>query len=170
MNCFRIDWEGARRCADFERLLLAHTRIRLLSDLAKWTSYYVLILIPFAFVNLTMSLAVSVLGAASLPAYIYALLPTMTVVNILLLLMTVIPTVASVLSESKKSIWRMNPTMMQLQDLDKRELKLLRRQVRSQSPFGCKLGTFSFASVNTAYDVIVNSISNSILIVSVVRP
>ena len=168
MKLFRIDWEGTRRCADFERHLLELTRIRLLSDLANWTSYYLLILIPYAFVNLSMSLAASVLGATSLPAYVYALLPATSAVNILVL-MVLIPSAASVLSESKKSIMRMNQAMTQLQDLDKRKLQLLKRQVKSQRPFGCKLGMFSFASVNTACDVIVNSISNSILITSLMK-
>ena len=115
-----------------------------------------------------MSLAASVLGAASLPVYVYALLPSTSMVNVLLLVI-IIPTVASVLSESKKSIFRINQAMTQLQDSDKRKMQLLKRQVKSQRPFGCKLGMFSFASVNTAYDVVVNAISNSILIISLMR-
>ena len=115
-----------------------------------------------------MSLAASVLGAASLPAYVYAFLPTTSMVNIILL-MIIISTVASVLSESKKSKFRMNQAMPQLQDSDRGKMQLLKRQVKSQRPFGCKLGMFSFASVNTAHDVIVNAISNAVLIISLMR-
>ena len=105
------------------------------------------------------------MGADSLPTYIYALLPTTIIISIIIL-MTLVSQLASVYTESQNTALRMNKAVVRLTDSDRRMRQYLRRKIRAQRPFGCKLSIFSYISVDTIHLIITESISTSLLILS----
>ena len=122
----------------------------------------------FLDVNLSVSLAALVTGANSLPVHVYCLLPMTAVANLLFLLL-IYPALGSIHPESQASKFKMKKAIMHLKDLDRETYKLFKRKIRAQRCFGFRLGRFSFISINTAQDVITNSVSNALLIIELTR-
>lgn len=170
VHCSRLNWEGVRHCADFERLMVAYGNIRLLSDLANdfWQSGYALTIPSYPFVNLSVSLAALVIGAGLLPVHVYILLP-MTVVANLLFLLLFVPATGSTYPESQNSKFRMNRALMRLPDADRKKIQYFKRKIRAQRDFGFRVGPFAFISINTAQTVITESVSHSMVIISATK-
>ena len=146
--------------------MAAFVELRILSDLGNdFWSNHTLLLPTYMFLNLTVSLAASVKGASSLSFHVYAVLPTMAMANILFLTYFV-PVLGSIHPESQNSVKRINKALMRLEDADRRAIQILKRRTRALRPFGFRLGIFSFISLNTAQEIITNSISHSLLIIS----
>ena len=166
----RLNWKGSKRCADFHEKLMIFNQLRLLSDLGNgfWRFSFALLIPTYIFVNLTTSLAGAATGASSLPAYVYAFLPANTVSSVVYL-MYFVPVLASVHSNSKTSIANTNRALAKLEDLDRRSLNYFKRVIRAQRPFGFQMRWFSFISLNTAQDVITNSVSYSLVIISLTK-
>lgn len=164
---FRMDWIHCRLCSRFHDLVGNFNQVRLLCDAANcfWQSSFALLLPSFCFVNLTISLALTMSGSQSLPFYVYAFLPSTAICSIFLLVYFNTE-MASVYSGSQRAKQEMRQCVLGLLDADRISVRYLRRVVKAQRPFGSKLSIFSFMSVNTAQEVVSNAISYSLLVVS----
>lgn len=155
---------------DFYEHIETFVHIRLLCILGNclFQSHVSLFFPAFMFTSLSISLAALILAAASLPVHVYAFIPAWALCTISVLLVLG-PSFASVLTTSRMKIRRMKRARSQLVDADERTLRYTSRLIRCQCPFGFKLGTFCFISVNTAQEIISNSVSYCLLFVSLVN-
>lgn len=144
--------------------------IRLLSEVANdyWQHSFGLLLPSFMFFDLTYSMTVTIIGADSLQLHIYVFFPTVLVCATTLLVYLV-PVLAAVSADSKMVLGSMKKGQANLVDTEMVSLQYAKKIIKAQRPFGFKLGAFCFVSLGTGQDIMTNSISYALLIITLVR-
>lgn len=167
---FRISWGQIRWSADFYGNMKAYNRVRLLSiignDLWQWNM--ALIITVYLFVNLTLSLSASAIGAEALPTHVYAFLPTAALCSIMVLTGS-FPLLATIQNESQANISEMKKSLPKLLDADRGVLSHARKTISAQKPFGFQLGSYSFVSLATVQFILSESVSYSLLVINLTK-
>lgn len=155
---------------DLRESLESYVQIRLLSDMANsyWQHSIGLIVPTFMFVDITYSMTLTIIGADSLPFHIYVFFPAALLCSVMFLLYLV-PVLASVTTDSQTVLWEMTTSVPQLIDRDRTTLLYAKKMIRAQRVFGFKLSIFCFVSLGTAQDIITNSVSYALLIITLAK-
>ena len=164
---FRIRRRQSRRSADLIRRIKNFMLMRLVSDAGNsfWQYSTAMVVTPFTFFNLTASMTAMVIGATTLPVYVYVFLPLTMLLTLLILLYFAL-LLGSVREQSKSYIAEMYKALPTVRDADRRTVQYMKKLIRAARPFGFQMGSFSFISVETAQDVLTESISNSLMLIS----
>lgn len=166
-NHFRIPEAERPTSATLIRRVKEFTMIRLVSNVGHsfWQYSTAMTFTPFLFFNLTSNMAAMVIAAPILAVYVYIFLP----LQVLLSISTVMyfgHRLGSVREQSKEYIAEIRKALPKIRESDRRTVQYMKKLIRAQTPFGFKMGSFSFISAKTAESIVTESISYSLLIIS----
>ena len=147
-----------------------YNETRLLSDMGNlfWQSKIAPVMAVYLFSNICITLSASVIAAPVMPLELYVLFPTSTVITTTVLIYS-FPLLASIRKKSELSLGEVKRILPRLRHADPMAFKYAQRRVNAQRPFGYKLGSNSFISLDTVQLILSESSSYSLLIVSLAR-
>ena len=148
----------------------SYSETRLLSDTGNifWQSILAPSMGAYLLVNLTINLSASVIAAPIMPFHIYVYFPSATLCTIMLTFY-LFPLLASIRKKSEMSLIQMKIAVPQLLDADRTVRQHTKRLINAQRVFGYKMGSNSFISIGTVQFTLSESISYSLLIISLAQ-
>lgn len=167
---FRGNWRKTRWSSRFYGLMRGYTETRLLSDIGNifWQSNIAVIVNTYLFVNLTINLSACVIAAPVLPLHLYIFFPSAILLTMAILICA-LPLLSSIRGKSEMFIQQLRGNLPRLLDADRIVFRHAKRVIRAQRVFGYKVGTTSFVSVGTVQMILSESISYSLLIMSLAK-
>lgn len=148
----------------------SYNETRLLSGIGNtfWQSNIAVLNSLYLFSNLCVLLSASVIAAPIMPLQLYVFIPICAVVTMMVLICS-FPLLASIQQKSEMWLEEARSTIPSLRDADNMVFRHAKRRMRAQIPFGYQFSSNSFISVGTVQFVLSESISYSLLIISVAR-